>query len=367
MKLKSFFADTVEQALSQARREMGPEAMLIHSKPTNPESKHLGAYEVVVYGDKPAAVKKKNFEAGSTVPGNLKISEDISALRRQVERLARSLARSGNSVAAIASSPVLADVYARLIDAELDPDLVLDAVGNVRAEQGTPDFKAELGRLVQIDSGLGTAGSPSKVVALVGPPGAGKTSCLVKLAVQYGVAARRSTLLLGIDNLRVGASDELRSYASILGVGCETLDNTAALARALAEHGKKELILIDTPGLASEDWEGYEDLVQFLAQQTGIDVHLVLPLSMRAADLRSVADRYLAFGPRKLLFTRLDETGTFGPVLNLSARTGLPVSFLSTGRRVPEDLEPAQWGKLFERLLGSSAHREPGNKGVAAA
>ena len=96
-----------------------------------------------------------------------------------------------------------------------------------------------------------------------------------------------------------------------------------------------------------------EDLAKLLAAHPAVDTHLVLPASMRTADLRRVSEQYAIFRPRKLLFTRLDETETFGPILSRSVRMGKPVSFLSRGQRIPEDLEPATPASFYSILCSA--------------
>ena len=150
----------------------------------------------------------------------------------------------------------------------------------------------------------------------------------MKLAVRYGITSRKPVADSDAGHLSDRAAEELRSYAAILGIGCEVLETTAALAQALEEHRQKDLILIDTPGLASGEMDGFEELARFLSSYPGMDTHLVLPASMRTSDLKRAAERYEIFRPRKLLFTRLDETETFGPILSQSVRMGKPVSFL---------------------------------------
>jgi flagellar biosynthesis protein FlhF len=112
--------------------------------------------------------------------------------------------------------------------------------------------------------------------------------------------------------------------------------------------------------------EACEDLAKLLAAHPNVDTHLVLPASMRAADLCRAAEQYSVFRPRKLLFTRLDETETFGPVVSRSIRMGKPISFLSHGQRIPEDLEAATAGRLLDLIVGPLAAREP-KFGVVAA
>src|SRR6478752_970922 len=109
-------------------------------------------------------------------------------------------------------------------------------------------------------------------MADVGPPGSGKTTSLVKLAVAYGVAARKSVQVVSLDNLRVGAAEQLRSYAAILGVGFQALESPAGLDQALEEHAKS-LILIDTPGYCLGDLDAAADLAHVLSRGE-IDVHL---------------------------------------------------------------------------------------------
>jgi len=165
------------------------------------------------------------------------------------------------------------------------------------------------------------------------------------------MSARRPTLLLSMDTYRVAAAEQLRSFAAILGVGFQVLETTGSLAQTIEENRGKELILIDTPGFGFGDMEDAAPLARFLASRSDIDTHLVLPCSMKSADLARTAERYGCFRPRRLLFTRLDETGSFGPILNEAARSGAPLSFFGTGQRIPEDLETASAIRAAELVL----------------
>jgi flagellar biosynthesis protein FlhF len=379
MKLKSFFADTIEEAIRLARRELGPDAMLVNSQRAGVEARHLGFYEVVVCGETPDAGSTATSSSLSPV-GSLspvaslqvdKLSQDLSELKQRMEKLALTLARSGRGAAGVAFDPELSRVFTRLTDAELDTELAYDVVGKLSSPISQTILRVELGKLVRVDAGLGFPGAPSRVVVLVGPPGAGKTSALVKLAVQYGLTANKTVQIFTTDTYRIAAAEELRSYAAILGIGCQVLETPAALAHAIddvlrrdevlrkdqvlqsGEGRLKDLILIDTPGLCRSEMAACEDLAKLLATRyADVDTHLVLPASMRAADLRRVAEQYAVFRPRKLLFTRMDETETFGPILSLSVRMAKPVSFFSRGQRIPEDLEPATADMLLDLVLG---------------
>ena len=371
MRLKSFFADTIEAAIQIAHREMGPEAMLVNSKRTGPESRHLGAYEVVCAAETETSTSRASSAlAGairpSAAPPADKLSQEVTELRRQMERLAMALTRSGSGLAGIAADAELSRAFAVLTEAELDAELAYEIVAQIRGSEDSQSLRTVLGGLISAAPALGMSGSLPRVVALVGPPGSGKTTTLVKLAARYGVTSRKPAQILSVDTYRIGAAEQLSSYAAILGVGFQLLETTAALAQALEEHCQKELILIDTPGLAATELDSFLDLARFLSSYPGMDTHLVLPASMRTSDLKRTAQQYEFFEPAKLLFTRLDETGTFGPIVNQSVRMKKPISFLSQGQRIPEDLQPASQDLIVDLVLKSRPDGRPKFGTVAA-
>ena len=266
MKLKSFFANTIEEAIRLARHELGPDAMLVNSKRSGAEARHLGFYEVVVCSEGPEmgpsdssawprTLTRRTQVVEHGLPGrrrqsqSIRLSQDVSELKQRMEKLALTLARSGRGMASVAFDPGLSRVFTTLTDAELDTELAYDVVGKLSSPVPEGALRAELAKLVSVDAELGSRGGASRVVALVGPPGAGKTSALVKLAVQYGVTARKTVQVLTTDTYRIAAAEELRSYAAILGIGCQVLETAGALVQALDEYRQKDLILIDTPGL----------------------------------------------------------------------------------------------------------------------
>jgi flagellar biosynthesis protein FlhF len=371
MRMKSFFADTIEQAINLARREMGADAMLVNSKRSGMDARHLGAFEVVCATE--TEIRPRHTErlaasakavAASQAPNSL--VQEVSELKQQLERLALTMARSGAGMAGIASDPDLAKTFATLTAMELDADLVYDLIGRLRAPITANALRAEIGRMIRVEPELGRPDSPQRIVALVGPPGAGKTTAVVKLAVKHGLLARRPTQILTLDTLRIAAADELRSYAAILGIGFQAVETTAALAQALNENRSKGLVLIDTPGLSQCEMGCFEEFAGLLATYPGIDTHLVLSASMRARDLKRVAGQYTQFGPGKILFTHLDETETFGPILGQSVRMGKPLSYLSWGQRIPEDLEAASKERILDLILKAEVAEEP-RFGTAAA
>jgi flagellar biosynthesis protein FlhF len=356
MKIKSYYSRTVEEAMASARQELGPEAMLLNTRKTTPETKHLGDYEVVFAVIPAEAAVEQTASVRQAPPSGERLSMEVAELKRELESMRRALTRNSYSPSQWAGVPQdITDAYAALTAAEISPDLARSIVQAASTRQAGANFQKalveELESRFTVSNTLGVTPASPRIVALVGPPGAGKTTTLVKLAVNYGLAARRGVLLLSMDTHRVAAADQLRTYAAILGVGFHVVETVGRLAQTIEENRAKDLILIDTPGLSNCDVAGEASLAHFLTTRADIDTHLVLPASMKAADLARVVDAFAVLSPNRLLFTRLDETGSCGPIFNEAARTKKPLSFFTTGQRIPEDLEAATRERLLNRIL----------------
>jgi flagellar biosynthesis protein FlhF len=371
MRIKSYFARSVEDALAMARQELGPEAMLVTTRHAPPEARHLGDFEVVFASDMPPDEGAPNPElAAAGTPAGDRLSVEVAELKRELEGMRRALTRTPFATPEwVGSAPDLTDAYAALAASEVPPELARNIIGcaQTRAAEARPApprafernegtafqqaLAEELESRFNVEPLLGRSDARPRIMAAVGPPGSGKTTTLVKLAVTYGLAARRPALMLSVDNYRVGAAEQMRSYAAILGIGFQVLETIGALAQAIEENRGKELIFIDTPGLGPGDKDSSPDLVRWLSARNDVDVHLVLPAPMKSADLARVVDEFQAFCPQRLLFTRLDETGSFGPIFSEAVRTGKPLSFFATGQRIPEDLETASRSRLVELIL----------------
>ena len=386
MRIKSYFADSVTDAMDQARRELGPEAMLMDSKKTELELRSLGAYEVV-FAVAPEDVRPAEIRPFKTLPvpaisaapvesrlGGNDFSRELAELRKQIETVKRSV---DHRPAAPQKGTTLTvegiDLVERLTAAELSEGLAFElvAAAEIRRGQDGPmtagldaALRAECEHRLRFSPALGLAGAEPRVVLLAGPAGTGKTTTLVKLALRYGLRARQPLQLLSLDTLRIGGWEQLACYARIAGLPCQPVHNPAALDQAFVEYSQKKLLLIDTPGFSPADQAQSRSLAAWLAtHRPFVEVQLVLSAAARLSSNLSAIERFAPFAPSKLLFTHMDEAESSGPVLEAAVRSGLPVSFLANGQQVPEDIEEAS----LDRLLGPLALGGQGSRRIASA
>ncbi len=359
-----------------AREELGPDTMIVYSRKADKDKRHLGEYEVVFAVDQgettakpadtpPALAADASSEAPESTPSWVRFSVEVAELRRQMERITGAINRVGTSSGPMGAE--LSDVCAELIEQGIEPDLARELIGAVPPETGSRNGQhervqseravaEEIARRLEIAPPLETRRAGGRcIIAVVGPPGVGKTLTLVKLAATYGLAARRPVQILSIDNLRIGAGDQLRTYASILGLQFRLVETPRALSQAIDENSNKELLLIDTPGYSPKHMEDAAGVGYFLTNRTDIGVHLVLSAAAKSADLTRTVERFRTFRPDGLIFTRLDETSSYGSIVNTAIRSGLPLSYFSSGQGIPEDLEPASKSRLLSLVMTAEA------------
>src|SRR5689334_897166 len=384
MKIKSYFAKTVDEAIAKARVELGSDALLLNTRKVADAGNGAG-YEVVmgVSGPAPARETKTNVPPAAKTPGQ-KITAaaletaakpasgmgtELEKLRVQMDELQSLLMRSArNSWAAQRLVSETVQVYEQLIAADVDPALSKDIADRLEAAMATDAFflhtgpdaqgaqnrwkalksdpervekflRAELESRIALRPRLGVNGAKSVVAAVVGPTGSGKTTSLAKLAI--AASAQRPVRLISLDQSRIGAEHLLDSLKTPA-ITFSTVKAMEDLPKLVREARKKECVLIDTPGYSPQDRPAAEALAAAFASCADVDVHLVLPAYMKSRDLRNSIERYALFQPGKLLVTRLDETELLGTVFSEAAIAGLALSFLSHGARIPDDIRAAK-------------------------
>jgi flagellar biosynthesis protein FlhF len=189
------------------------------------------------------------------------------------------------------------------------------------------------------------------VTALVGPTGVGKTTTIAKLAAYAKLELKQKVALVTLDTFRLAAVDQLQQYAQILQVPLHVALTVEDLRSALRFYQDRTLVLIDTPGHSPKDEEVLGQLQRFLEELPEVETHLVLSATTKPRDMADIAQRFEPLKPTRLIFTKLDETSTHGPILSTLVRVKRPLSYLGTGQEVPQDLELATSRRVADLIL----------------
>ncbi|MFO0707426.1 MAG: flagellar biosynthesis protein FlhF [Nitrospira sp.] len=201
-------------------------------------------------------------------------------------------------------------------------------------------------------SGPLLAGRGDRTIAvMIGTNGAGKTACITKLAAHYQLEEKKSVAIVTLDTYRLASVEQLRMYADVLGIPCESALSAKQAVDAIRRQSEADLILIDTAGLGEADVSLVHELHHMLKDDSEVQTHLVMSASTREQDLHRQVARVQTLPLLRLLFTKLDETESFGTIYELSHHTGIPLSYWSAGQRVPDDLELATPDRLAEFLV----------------
>lgn len=184
-----------------------------------------------------------------------------------------------------------------------------------------------------------------KAVALVGSTGVGKTTTIAKLAARIKASFDLEIGLVSADCYRVGAGYHLQTYASLLNLPFRMVDETLPLSQGIEEAVESlhhcDLILIDTAGYSPRDANRVHGLCSELSALRWLEKILVLPAPSNDVDLRTSSAAFAQMGCSRVIISKTDETGFMGPAINVAISMGKPLAFLTTGQRVPEDIEPA--------------------------
>lgn len=392
MRVKSYFAESVEAAMASAAKEMGPDAVLITSRRNGADAQHLGAYEVV-FGTTEDSSESQQPPTRTAAPQKYADSpaSDVDTLRSELAEMRRAFTSACRHASSRHWMPELEHADTLLTEADVPMELKDDVLGAVDArlrdellyDQGRtaashgrrprlrstesmylgmderilPVLREQFTALLETAPGIEPRRGSRAVMALVGPSGSGKTTTIVKLAIRHGLAARRSVMIVSTDSYRAGATEQLRVYAAAIGVPFQVADSPLGLSQILEEHGNKQLILIDTAGAAPADMDMNADLARFLSNHSEVETHLVLPATASSATLAGSVRRFACFKPAKAILTKFDEAETYGAALGQAILANLPISFVSTGQQVPDDLVPADKDRLLQFLSPSKINR----------
>ena len=372
--VRTFRARNMEEALAQVRRELGSDAVIFHSR----ELKRNLLHRLVPYRPRVEVTAGTGMSV-RTANGPFRSKQEPSSsdqaimtehLQGQLHRLSGMLEqvvhRSRHQHVAQLPDHVLA-LYAELVETEVPEDLARELIYKLHDEwtgagpANIPQLRAHLIEMIaaefQIKGAIQTVPGQRKIITMVGPTGVGKTTTIAKLAANFRLRERQRVGLITVDTYRVAAVEHLRAYAEIIDLPMKVVMNARDMKWALSELSDMYLILIDTAGRSPREELKIQELKTLLQEAHTDEINLVLCASASLKSLTVTAEKFAGLGLSSLLLTKLDETAGMGNLLALARATQLPLSYLTTGQNVPDDIETADPGRLSRLILGQEPLR----------
>lgn len=191
-----------------------------------------------------------------------------------------------------------------------------------------------------------------QVQVLVGPSGVGKSTTVAKLAAKFFLKEEKNVIILSYDNQRLGATEQMRIFAKVIGVPFESVSRLENIEKQLARHEDKDLILLDTAGRSPKNKESIEELKLLKNMAIAVSYHLVLSVTDKKSQIERSIKGFNTLGIQSLIFTKLDESWSYGEIFNAGLKWDVPLSYFGIGQHVPEDLERASRERVVERIFG---------------
>ncbi|MGK5092615.1 flagellar biosynthesis protein FlhF [Deltaproteobacteria bacterium TL4] len=211
-------------------------------------------------------------------------------------------------------------------------------------------------KIIKTTNGIEDIKSRQRIVSLVGPTGVGKTTTVAKIASEQIINHKRKVAMVTMDTYRIGAIEQLRTYAKIINAPLSVVSGKAELDRTIAGYVDYDVIVIDTGGRSQRDEAQMYELREMFDERGRIENILVLSATTKDNELSEITRKFGAIPLSSVIFTKLDESSTYGCLFNHSIRFKKPISFLATGQNVPEDIEIASKERLVDLLLNISGN-----------
>jgi len=368
MKLKTFLARDLKDALSQVKRELGPEAVILSTQSRwvkenqaswgrRPGVEVTAAVDLTAFpsnGEGNGEGRKEWFPPSPTPVSQ--IQEDLE----EVKDLLHQWVRQSGPPSWLLQHKELTMFYRFLTRSGLDERFLQRWLDNVQGMLEQPGeqpltLKEVACRYLMhafevIDPWKAKEAQP-RYWTFIGPTGVGKTTTIAKLAAKFGLFEKQKVGLISMDNQRLGAHNQLAAYGRLTGQPLMVVHQRQELLEAMEKLGDLDLILIDTAGRSPYAQDLQKELEESLGELPELEHHLVLSATTKESNLINAIKRFSVLPISSYIITKLDETNDFSGIFNQLCRHRVPVSYLTAGQQVPEDIELSSRRRVTELLL----------------
>ena len=382
MEVKTFEGSTMREAINNLRASFGKDAVIVKTQEkVSPESGRK-TFQVVAATSETGGTAAETHQSSQS--GMVEVHRAIQGLEQKLEQMTKNLVRkdqllvlSGNiddvrhmlfehmrrrdDIPFKSKNPHISKLLHYAYVLGVDESIVMklsNYLESILRETNEDPMNADQAksyamrwfmRRTQIVPICSLGGQEKKVLVFCGKSGSGKSSIVAKLSAQIQKEHKLKPLVISFDRKVIGASEKLKLYGKILGLEYTSVETVDELLGLVGKSDDRP-ILIDTSGSARD--QDLDDLSRLRELQSDLSYHLVVSLESKTAQIDSSIKSFSRLGIESLVFTKLDEVWSFGDILNLSTKWGIPLSVFSVGPNIPEDIEKASRERIVERLFG---------------
>lgn len=281
----------------------------------------------------------------------LQLQQEIDHMKSMLEKVSGEIPENTVATVTLLDALLENEVSEKVAQAMIDGILDEGVLKNKDLPEAVTYLADYFDQAIKPPVGIEINEGETKIVALIGATGVGKTTTIAKIAANFVLEKGFSVALITADTYRISAVEQLKTYSDIMGLPLEIVYSSAELKIAIDKHRDKQLILIDTAGRSQHNEFQIMELRDLLMAQADIEKYLVLSATTKYKDLVDLVKIFSICIPDKVLFTKVDETSSIGVIVNLLHQYPLTLSYLSNGQSVPDDLIVADSHKLAELIL----------------
>lgn len=379
MQIKKYTAPTLKEATARMKQELGSEAIILSTRIIEADQRQnrkkmfeltVGIEKVITPQKKSTASTAKVNDAKKSLYDELKsISEkvypknEIPTKQTPVERPVAQKAKS-KPAQETALGKELKEVVDTLIYREVNKPIITSILGQLEKQKGflhpsTIDSYVlqSIASMIPVKNfELRKKGKPT-VISLVGPTGVGKTTCIAKLAVISKILHNLDVGLISSDTYRLGAIDQLKIFSEISNIDLLVAYEPEDMPKLIESFKKKDVIFIDTAGRSQKSLDQLKKTKEFLDAVKVDETYLVLSSTGNSKNLFDTADKFKLFDYNALIFTKLDEAVVYGNILNVAVNFNTPVTFLSNGQVIPDDIIAADKEFIAKIVYTGKMHK----------
>ena len=348
MQVKKYRARTIKEASAKVKKILGPDAMILSTQKISKTGED-DVFEIT------ALTGAKNISDES--PNMLgEVKQELMSIKEMLCLLNN----SGVFVEKLITYPGALDLYTKMIKNGVNDHYVRIFFERTGAFNSYPvnDIKRvkelaikEIMKTIDVKDPFDIKENNQIIAAFIGTTGVGKTTTIAKLAARLMLERAKKVGLISLDAYRIGAMEQLKTYANILGVPCFQAFKKKDLLFALRRMEGKDVVLIDTAGQSQYDRSRLDELRRLIPGDLNITTHLLLSIATAESEMNNAADNFKCLNYQSYIFTKKDETQKCGTILNQIMKQSLPVSYITTGQNVPEDIEQAVREKLLKLIV----------------